>query len=145
MSNLMRYSPFSPIASLQSEVDRLFNRYNEQGEARSSSIWSPNVDLVEKEDAYLVHMDLPGLTREDVDITYEAGKLQISGERSFESDEQSKPQFHRVERWYGRFFRSFDLGREVEPENIKANFADGVLTIELPKTEDSRPMKIEIK
>jgi len=90
-------------------------------------------------------MDLPGLSHDDVNITYEAGKLQVSGERSFERDEENKPQFHRVERWYGRFFRSFELGREVEPGNIKATFTDGVLAIELPKKEESKPMKIEIK
>ena len=144
MSNLIRLSPFRSANSLQSEVDSLFGRFSGHGEDMPSSVWSPSVDLVEREDAYVIHMDLPGLSHDDVSITYEAGKLQISGDRTFDNDADTKPQFHRVERWYGRFFRSFDLGREVDPTNIQATFNHGVLQIELPKKEESKPMTIKI-
>ena len=144
MSNLIRLSPFRSANSLQSEVDSLFGRFSGHGEDMPSSVWSPSVDLVEREDAYVIHMDLPGLSHDDVSITYEAGKLQISGDRTFDNDADTKPQFHRVERWYGRFFRSFDLGREVDPTNIQATFNNGVLEIELPKKEESKPMTIKI-
>lgn len=138
MANVTLYRPLS---ELQREVDRLFEdffpAYN--GEP---SVWTPAVDLYEKEDAYFVLMDLPGLTKQDVQITFDNGALQISGERTFEGEKDL--QFHQVERRRGRFYRSLRFGREVVPENVKASFENGVLTIEVPKTERSRPRRIEI-
>ena len=95
-------------------------------------------------DSYLIHMDLPGLSAADVNITYENGTLQVSGERQFEKKEEQDAQFHLLERWYGRFHRSFEIGREINPEAIKATFKDGVLEISLAKREESKPVRIKI-
>lgn len=87
-------------------------------------------------------MDLPGLSKKDIQITFDNGALQISGERSVTADENA--QFHQIERRRGRFHRSLRFPREVQPEKVKASFEHGVLTIRMPKTEQSRPRKIEI-
>lgn len=149
MGNISRYSPALAPASLQREVDRMFDRFLGRAGWRPedenlSAVWSPLVDLVETEDSYLIHMDLPGLSAADVNITYENGTLQVSGERQFEKKEEQDAQFHLLERWYGRFHRSFEIGREINPEAIKATFKDGVLEISLAKREESKPVRIKI-
>lgn len=146
MTSLVRFSPLVSASNFQQEVDRMFDRFlgrqTEEGDA-NTAVWSPRVDLSETEDSYLLRLDLPGLTREDVTITYEDGTLKISGERSFAGGEEQS-QFHRIERWYGRFFRSFNFGRSINPEEISASFQDGVLTVSLPKPEEKKPIRVEI-
>lgn len=147
MANVTRYSP-AGLSTMQREVDRLFDRFVNgpwrADDSNLSSVWSPKVDLVETEDSYLIHVDLPGLSREDVNITYENGTLQISGERQGERKEDDSLQYHRLERWYGRFFRAFELGRDVDPSKIKATFTNGVLEVQLTKREESKPVRIKI-
>jgi HSP20 family protein len=142
MANLTVYRPLS---DLQREVDRLFDRFTPEKEDQNrTSVWSPVVDVHETEEAYVIHMDLPGLTRDDVTITFEKGALQVSGERKMWRDEEEKQQFHRVERWSGHFFRSFQFSHNIDAERIRASFENGVLAIELPKTEESKPRRISI-
>lgn len=145
MAEIMRYtSPTSLLSELQQEVDRLFESFFGswlQPEAESA-VWTPTVDLVDTDDAYILYMDLPGLQRDQVTITFENGTLQVSGERL--QPEHKEAQYHRMERWYGRFFRSLNLGPNVNPEKIKARFENGVLVIEVPKTEESKPVRIKI-
>lgn len=144
MANLTRYSPF---ASLQEEVDRLFTDFlprrfeSETGPAQT--LWTPRMDLTEKEDAYVAKLDLPGLKKEDIDIHFEDGRLTISGKREAEKKEE-KENYVRMERTYGSFYRAFTLPRETKPDHIDAKFTDGVLTIRIPKTEKSKPKQIKV-
>ena len=145
MAEVMRYtSPTSLLSELQREVDRLFENFfgSWLRPEVESAVWTPTVDLLETDDAYLIYVDLPGVNRDEVTITFENGTLQVSGERV--QPEHKDAQYHRMERWHGRFFRSFNLGQNVNPDKIKAHFENGVLVIEAPKTEESKPVRIKI-
>ena len=105
--------------------------------------WAPRVDINENKESYMIQADLPGMKKEEVDITYEDSVLTISGERSCQNDEDNTS--HLCERVYGKFSRSFNLKNVIDLDKISAKFNDGVLTVELPKAEESLPRKIEIK
>jgi HSP20 family protein len=105
--------------------------------------WLPPVDIQETEDAYRLHAELPGLSKDDIQITLENNVLRLSGERRWERDVK-KDSFQRVERTYGTFARSFTLPSEVKAEAVLAAFENGVLTITVPKAEAAKPRKIEI-
>lgn len=148
MANMTRFSPVTGLSQLQRQVDRLFEDFfgrtwGIDGGTETPSVWSPVVDLAENDDAYLIHMDLPGLSKSDVQITFENGMLQVSGERK-NQHEETTDHVHRIERWYGRFFRSFNLGQNVQADKIKATFKDGVLSVEVPKVEESKPVRIKV-
>lgn len=106
--------------------------------------WAPPVDIRETEDAYLVSAELPGMKKEDVHITLENSVLTVGGERRFEGEEKEQG-FHRRERAYGKFLRSFALPKRVDSEKIAAKFKDGVLEISVPKMEEARPRQIAIQ
>lgn len=130
--------------TLRREVDRLFESLlPTRSEHPAPAPWTPAADLIETEDAYILNMDVPGIDPENIEITFEDGVLKVNGERSFESTESNK-HFHRIERHYGSFFRSFRFGNNANPESVEAGFADGVLTIHLAKREAVKPRKIEI-
>lgn len=112
-------------------------------EELSNRTWMPAVDIRETAEAFLVSAELPGLSRDDINITLEDSVLTLSGERRFEK-EAEKDNYHRIERSYGSFSRSFTLGSGVEAEKVKASFKDGVLTVTVPKREESKPRKISI-
>ena len=137
----------SPLRSLQGEVNRLFESVfpgTMEGDDESmSTVWSPRMDLVEADDHYQVQVDLPGVSKEDVSITVEDNELAIRGERQAESRTEDD-HVVRMERTFGTFYRSIRLPRTVDESKIKATFDDGVLTVNLPKTEKSRPKKIKI-
>lgn len=150
MTKLTRYTPQRTLGTLQQEVDRFFNRFFpieddllEQDGGTASYVWSPRTDLAETEDEFTLTFDLPGLTRENVDVRVEDHNLVVSGEREM-SDEEKDRHYRRIERSYGRFYRSFNLGESVDVENITAAHEDGVLTVHVPKTERSKPRTIEI-
>jgi HSP20 family protein len=107
------------------------------------SEWNPAVDIVESSDAYTLTADLPGLTKADVNLTVEEGVLTLTGERKAEKSESNKFG-HRYERAYGKFSRSFELGSTVETGKIKAEFKNGMLKVELPKVEASKPYEVSI-
>ena len=106
--------------------------------------WAPLVDIEENENGYLIKADLPGLSKDDVHVTLENGVLSISGERKQEKEEKDK-KYHRVERVYGRFVRSFTLPEDADPDQISAQFKDGVLEVRIGKSEAVKPKRIEIK
>jgi HSP20 family protein len=106
--------------------------------------WAPPVDIRETEDHLVLALDLPGLSKEDVNITLENNVLTVSGERRFQADQKNET-LHRLERAYGAFTRAFTLGPTVQTDRVEANFQDGVLTIQLPKVEASKPRRIDIK
>lgn len=143
MTSLTRYSP--TFSSLRREVDRLFDDMLRvrDGEDTRSAVWSPRTDISEREDRYVLHVDVPGLSKKDLTIELQGDTLTVSGERKSEHEEKEQ-NLHRVERFYGHFFRSFTLPQASDTENVKARMKDGVLTIEVPKREDSKPRQIEI-
>ena len=110
----------------------------------TTTAWAPALDISERKDAYLVTVELPGLKPEDLDITMEDGLLTIQGERHFAHD-SSEQQFHRVERRYGAFRRSITLPAHVMAEGIQASFEDGVLQILVPKAEEAKPKRIQVR
>ncbi len=142
-----RWSPAGDV--LHHRVNRLIDQAlgdlvgSEQGEEVSSRRWMPPVDIAENADGLVLYAELPGLSKKDVEITLEDNVLTIRGERLF-ADEESRESYHRLERAYGAFHRSFHLPANVRPDGVKATFADGVLRIDVPKVEEAKPRKIEI-
>jgi HSP20 family protein len=129
-------------------MDQLFDSFfgltRREGEgATSVSVWAPSVDVREDAGSFYVTADLPGIDRDSVDIELENNTLTIKGERRFEKKDE-KENYHYIERSYGSFFRSFSLPRNVNSEQINAEFKDGVLTITIPKAEAAKPRKVQI-
>lgn len=124
-------------------MEGFFNGEAGRGEELSNRAWRPAVDIRETGDSYLVSAELPGLSKDDVQITIENNVLKLTGERRFEK-EVKEEEFHRVERAYGSFSRAFALPTRVDPERVEAGFKDGILTITVPKAAEARPRKIEI-
>ena len=144
LNNVTRWNP--AVAYLNREpFARLFETFltETQGEEVSNRNWVPPVDIQETEEGYRLQAELPGLTKEDIDITLENNILRLSGERKFERDVK-KESFHRVERTYGTFSRAFTLPQQVNAEGVQAGFENGVLTILVPKAEQAKPRKISI-
>ena len=106
--------------------------------------WSPQVDISEDDNEYLIKADLPEMKKEDVKVTFENGILSISGERKSEKEEKEK-KFHRIERSYGTFLRTFTLPEDADSTKIAAEFKDGVLKVHLPKSPAAKPKPIEVK
>lgn len=123
--------------------DDLFRPLRALSERRAEQGWFPPVDIRENEDAYVVTVELPGLTKKDVDVTVENSILTVSGERQWEKASE-KETYHRTERAFGRFSRSFTLPHQVEAEKVKASFEDGLLTVSIPKAEQAKPRRIAI-
>ncbi len=145
MTSLIRFSPPTELRSLQREIDRMFDNFFPRGNGDTEqAVWTPRVDLAENEDAYLVHVDVPGMKKDELAINYQDGTLAISGERKFEEKEE-KANFVRVERRFGHFYRSFDLPKTVNADKIEATYHDGVLDIRIPKAEETKPKPIRIK
>jgi HSP20 family protein len=153
MTTMMRWDPFQDLRSAQDEMAQLNPMLahalglhtQQQGNSRAASTaWAPALDISERKDAYLVTVELPGLKSEDLDITMEDGLLTIQGERQF-TQESSEQQFHRVERRYGAFRRSITLPAHVMAEGIQASFEDGVLQILVPKAEEAKPKRIQVR
>lgn len=149
-TGLTRWTPAGDL--FRTRFNRLFDQalgdfltpYEGAGEEVSTRTWMPAVDIRETDDALHLSAELPGMTKENVDITLENNVLSIRGERKFEKN-VDQGNFHRVERSYGTFFRSFTLPSNVRSEEVKAAFQDGVLEVEIPKAEEARPRKIAIK
>ena len=112
-------------------------------DAESFVAWRPAVDVRENEEALTIQVELPGLSKEDIGISLEDNVLTLTGERKLENHE-NKDNYHRVERQYGRFSRSFRLPATVQTDKADASFKDGLLTLVLPKTEESKPRQIQI-
>ena len=106
--------------------------------------WSPLVDITEDEKEYLIKAELPEVKREDVKLTVQDNVLAISGERRYEKEEKNK-KYHRVERAYGNFLRSFTLPEDADGSKVSAEYKDGVLKVHLPKSEKATPKSIEVK
>ena len=150
MTTMTRWDPFQDLRTAQDEMTQMspmlahaLGLNSQQANARAPA-WVPALDISERKDAYLVTVELPGLKSEDLDITMEDGLLTIQGERHFAND-SSEQQFHRVERRYGAFRRSITLPAHVMAEGIQASFEDGVLQILVPKAEEAKPKRIQVR
>lgn len=144
--NIVKYDPFRDLRSLQDEMNRLFSGTFSRGgqDEIMRGAWSPQVDIFENKDQIVLEAELPGMKAEDVNISIENNVLTLYGERKFEKkDEQDN--FHRVERSYGSFTRSFTLPPTVSSESADAEFENGVLRLTLAKREEAKPRRIEIK
>jgi HSP20 family protein len=146
MANIVRFDPFEDLSRLQREVNRLFEDNTRSGrgsEPASSRVWAPPVDILEDHNEIVVKAELPGIKQEDIDIELTGDTLTIKGERKFE-DTQRKDNYVRVERAYGNFQRSFTIGVPVQNNAVKASYKDGILEIRLPKSEETKPKKVQV-
>lgn len=143
--DLKPYKPFGELASLREEMDKMWNRFF--GELPSMEPfrgeWSPAIDVSETKDALLVKVEVPGMEAKDIDISLTNDVLTIKGKREHEKEE-TEENYHRIERSYGSFTRSIRLPREVQSDKIKASYKDGVLRINLPKSGESKQIKIKV-
>jgi len=151
---IVRFDPFRELDRLQSEVNRLFEGYTQAPEQRGAGtgngqmaaatrLWSPAVDVAENQNEIVLRAELPGMKQEDIDIELTGDTLTLRGDRKFENEER-REDFVRVERAYGRFQRSFTLGVPVQHDQVKASYRDGVLEVHLPKSEDTKPRKVQV-
>jgi HSP20 family protein len=149
MANLIRREPFFELTSLQDRVNQLFHQafggFEGTGleQPLTTATFLPPVDISEDEHNITIKAEIPGLTEKDLNITLDNNVLTISGERKFE-EEDKKENFHRIERRYGRFTRSFTLPVGVDAQNVNATFENGILSITLPKREEFKPKQITI-
>ena len=143
--SIIKYDPFRELRSLQDDMNRLFMSNFSKGsdEGFMSGAWSPSVDIFENKDNLVIEAELPGMKREDVDVSIENNILTLRGERKFEKKDEGD-NYHRVERSYGSFTRSFTLPQTVTSENAVADFSNGVLRVQLQKREETKARKIEI-
>jgi len=138
---IIRHTPFDQDLSNRRFSDLLDDFFNEA--VTSSNNFIPGLDVSETDDQFLVNVELPGMKKEDIDVSLDNGRLSISGERKFEKEEGGK-KFHRVETRYGSFNRSFQLPDNVDEESINATYESGILNISIDKSEDKVKKKIEI-
>ena len=140
---LVRFDPGREVDSLQSEVNRVFDAFFGGGGGSARRRWVPAMDLAETDDHLILRADLPGLTKDDVEIEVKDGVLSVSGERKAENEERSGD-FYRVERTFGRFSRSLTLPTGIDASQIGAEFENGVLEVKIPKPAERKPQRIEI-
>ena len=149
MTALPRWDPFKEMEELQSRFARILGlapAHTENGgrELMTITEWAPSVDIIEDEKEWLVKADLPEVKKEEVKVTVENGVLTITGERRLEKEEKDK-KYHRIERSYGNFLRSFTLPDGADGSKVNAEFKDGVLKVHLPKGEKAKPKAVEVK
>ncbi len=145
MTQLTRRTPNRTVRDLQREVDSIFDQFFGRGsDDDTSTVWAPRTDLSETDDAFRIRLDVPGMTKDDIAINLQNNTLTVSGERSSERQEDGE-EYVRVERAFGNFHRTFTLPDAVDPDRVEATYDEGVLTINVPKTEKSTRRQIEIQ
>jgi HSP20 family protein len=151
MNTVARWNPLREMEDMQRRMSSLFDwnsfrRGNLTPDEENITVpeWMPLVDIAEDDKEYLIKVELPEVQKDDVKVTVESGTLTIAGERKAEKEEKGH-KFHRIERSYGRFERSFSVPDDAEGDNVKAEFKDGVLRVRLAKSEKARPKQIEVK
>ena len=144
MTTISRLEPFRGLSTLQDQFNRLFNEsFRNQAEESALTTWAPSVDIYETPNELVVKADLPDVNEKDIDVRVENNLLTIRGERKFEKS-VSEENYLRVERTYGSFSRSFSLPNTVNAEAIAAEYKNGVLTVTLPKREESKPRQVRV-
>jgi HSP20 family protein len=150
--SITRWDPFRELEDMSDRLNRVFARSAlatprggaDTREGFLSFDWAPSVDIAETPDAFEIKAELPDVRKEEVKVSVEDGQLRISGERKQEKEEKGK-RFHRVERSYGSFMRTFSLPENVDDSRLSAEYKDGVLKVVLPKTEKAKPKAIAVK
>ncbi|CUQ67296.1 Hsp20/alpha crystallin family protein [Candidatus Nitrospira inopinata] len=146
--SLVRWDPFRELEDMSERLNRVFARPSVRATSTKEHLtvadWIPTVDISETDDEYLIKAELPEVKKEDVKVTVEDGVLTMHGERRQEKEEKGR-KYHRVERSYGSFVRSFTLPESVDETGVKAEYKDGVLNLHLPKVEKVKPKAIEVK
>ena len=144
------WEPFRELEEMHNRLTSFFNRrlplFEEFPEAEELTVagWTPRVDVVENDKEYLIDVELPGLKKDEVKVSVQDRVLSISGERKSEKEEKGK-KYHRVERTYGAFMRSFTLPTDASGEKLNADFKDGILKVHIPKEESAKTKAIEVK
>ena len=143
---VVRYDPFRDLRTLQEEVNRLFSTnltraFGDEGIGRGA--WAPSVDIYENKDQIVLEAELPGMKQEDFDLSIENNVITLRGERRFEKTDETD-NYHRVERSYGAFTRSFTLPQTVTAEGATAEYNNGVLRVTLPKREETKARRIQV-
>ena len=149
MNVITRWNPFKELEDMENRLSTLFGRApvkrnGERKEAMTVAEWAPLVDITEDEKEYLIKAELPEVKKEDVKVSVQDDVISISGERKSEKEEKDK-KYHRVERAYGSFYRSFTLPEDADGGKVAAEFKDGMLKVRLPKSENAKPKSIEVK
>jgi HSP20 family protein len=142
---------WSPLRDLEAMQDRMLRNFGlglnrripEGQQSLTSSEWAPSVDIIEDDHEYLIKAELPEVNKEDVKVTVENDIITIKGERKFEKEETNK-KYHRIERSYGSFVRSFSIPEDAAPDKVSADFKEGVLQVHLGKTDEKRPQHVEV-
>jgi HSP20 family protein len=149
---LVKWNPARELLNVEREFNKLFNTFNSRfgfddssmNEDLENAVWSPLTDISENKDQYILKMDLPGVSKENLKLNFHDGELIISGERKQEKEDKDS-KYHRIERTYGKYYRSFTLPQTIQADKINAEFKDGQLTITVPKSEEAKPKELEIK
>jgi HSP20 family protein len=150
---IVRWNPMRDIMSMEREFNKIFNSLerkfgfgngDNENQEFDNAVWMPMTDILEDDNQYYLNIDLPGIKKEDVKINYSNGQLSISGERKQENVEKNT-KYHRAERSYGKYYRSFTLPQKIKENEIDAEFKDGQLKISIPKSEEAKPKQLEIK
>ena len=147
MNTLTRWDPFKEMDDLQHRLGSILGLSPQRPNGKEDitvAQWLPLVDITEDDKEYVIKAELPEVKREEVKVLVESGVLSISGERKFEKEENNK-RYHRVERAYGSFTRSFTVPDDADDSKVSAEFKDGVLTVRLAKSEKARPKSIDVK
>ncbi len=143
---IIRWDPFRDLITLREKMNRLFEEaFTTRGEEKDlvASTWTPSVDIYETENALILSAEVPGIDEKDIEIKIEDSTLTLKGERKFEK-ETKEENYHRIERAYGSFYRSFTLPHYIDQDNIKAEHENGVLKITMPKKPELKPRKVKI-
>ncbi|MHB1699572.1 MAG: Hsp20/alpha crystallin family protein [Acidobacteriaceae bacterium] len=146
MTTITRFTPFHDVAVLQNRLNSIFNDFakaDAENETLTAGSFVPAVDVYEDANKLVLKLEVPGIKQDDLDIRMENQTLTVRGERKFEAEEKEE-NFHRIERRYGSFVRSFTLPTTVDTENVKANYDAGVLSIELSKRAEAKPKQIKV-
>jgi HSP20 family protein len=149
MSALSHWDPVRELDEFQNRLAALFGRMTvptkaDGNEWMTRAEWTPLVDIVEDDKEYLIKAELPEVDKNDVKVTLERGVLTISGERKAEKKEEGK-KYHRIERSYGSFVRSFTLPDDADPNRVTADFKNGILHVRVQKAEEAKPRQIDVK
>ncbi|NNG26835.1 MAG: Hsp20/alpha crystallin family protein [Ignavibacteriaceae bacterium] len=150
---IARFNPVRDLLTVEREFNRMFrsmedrfglSKKEDYDEECEIAVWMPLTDIYEDRDDYKIKADLPGIKKDDVKISFSDGKLSIGGERNQEKENKDAKR-HRIERTFGKYYRSFTLPKEIKEDKIKADFKDGQLTVTIPKAEEVKPKEIDIK
>ena len=143
-TELTNWTPFDRLSSLRDEMNRLFDFSSPTRDTGLFSGWAPALDVHDDKDNFVVTVELPGMKKEDIEISLHEGTLTVGGERKHQREDKEEGAF-RSERYFGRFQRSVTLPARVDAGKVNATYKDGVLTIDLPKAEEAKPKHIEVR